>query len=120
MVQCRPKEMHRVLFYSTAIGNAVIRDWLRDFSPKDRAILGWDLQRVQMGFPMGLPLCRSLGGGLWEVRSTLTDRTEARMIFHFVGPAQTLVVLNGFIKKSQKTPKSEIELALRRRREFGL
>lgn len=110
--------MHKVLFYETASGNKVVKDWLKNFNKEDRSILGEDLLTVQLGFPLGLPLCRSLGGSLWEVRSSLTSRVEARMIFYFDSAEQALVVLNGFIKKSQKTPKSEIELALRRKREF--
>ena len=113
--------MHRVLFYTTAAGNSVVKNWLKTFSKEDRVILGRDLMTVQMGFPLGLPLCRSLGGGLWEVRSTLTGgKVEARMIFCFDSQAKALAVLNGFIKKSQKTPKSEIDLALSRKREANL
>jgi phage-related protein len=111
--------MHSVLFYRTSSGASVIRNWLRSFDKDDRAILGEDLKTVQIGFPMGLPLCRPLGQGLWEVRSTLKDRREARLIFFHDSRAQALVVLHGLIKKSQRTPKSEIDLALKRKREFG-
>ena len=111
--------MHSVLFYQTAMGKETIKEWLRSFDKDDRAILGEDLMTVQFGFPMGLPLCRSLGQGLWEVRSTLSDgRREARMIFYQDAQAEALVVLHGFIKKSQKTPKAEIDIALKRKREF--
>jgi phage-related protein len=110
--------MHKVLFYATASGNQVVKDWLKSFNKEDRNILGEDLLTVQLGFPLGLPLCRALGSGLWEVRSTLTSKVEARMIFYFDSQAQALVVLHGFIKKSAKTPKTEIDLALRRKREF--
>lgn len=111
--------MHSVLFYATPAGNPVIKNWLRAFDKADRAILGEDLKTVQIGFPMGLPLCRSLGQGLWEVRSTLSDRREARMVFYHDSAAKALVVLHGFIKKSQKTPKAEIDIALRRKSEFS-
>lgn len=111
--------MHTVLFYRTAAGNDVIKDWLRAFEKPDRAILGEDLMTVQFGFPMGLPLCRSLGQGLWEVRSSLTGNREARMIFYHDSEAEALVVLHGFLKKSQKTPRGEIDTALRRKREFS-
>ena len=111
--------MHTVLFYRTAAGNDVVKDWLRSFEKPDRAILGEDLKTVQFGFPMGLPLCRSLGQGLWEVRSSLTGNREARMIFYHDSDAEALVALHGFLKKSQKTPRPDIELALRRKREFS-
>jgi phage-related protein len=109
--------MHQARFYRTAADREVVRDWIRDFSKEDQRILGRDLLKVQQGFPLGLPLCRSLGNGLWEIRSTLTGRIEGRMIFYFDSPLQSVVVLHGFIKKSQKTPKSEIDVALYRKRE---
>ncbi|HEX7761539.1 MAG TPA: type II toxin-antitoxin system RelE/ParE family toxin [Caulobacteraceae bacterium] len=111
--------MHVVLFYETASGNPVVRDFLRAFDRPDRAILGEDLKTVQIGFPMGLPLCRPLGQGLWEVRSSLTGNREARLIFYHDSHARALVVLHGFLKKTQKTPKAEIATALKRKREFS-
>ena len=112
--------MHTVLFYQTPVGRPVISEWLRSFDKPDRAILGFDLKRVQFGFPMGLPLCRSLGGGLWEVRSSLSGNREVRMIFFHDTAHQALVVVHGFIKKSQKTPKADIEIASRRMKERSL
>lgn len=106
--------------YETSAGKKVVRDWLRSFAKEDRAILGEDLKTLQIGFPMGLPLCRSLGAGLWEVRSTLPImRVEARMIFFQDSRVQTLVIVHGFIKKSQKTPRRDIETALRRKAELS-
>lgn len=112
--------LHTVRFYQTPAGREVIKEWLRSFEKPDRAILGYDLKRVQLGFPIGLPLCRSLGGGLWEVRSSLAGNREARMIFFHDAEHQALVVVHGFIKKSQKTPKAEIDVAMRRLKERGL
>lgn len=112
--------MHRVLFYQTVAGRDVIKEWLRSFDRPDRAILGYDLKRIQIGFPMGLPLCRSLGGGLWEVRSSLGGNREVRMIFFHDAAHKALVVVHGFIKKSRKTPKVEIDIALRRMKERSL
>ena len=111
--------MHTVLFYRTASGRPVIKEWLRSFDKSDRAVLGEDLKTLQIGFPMGLPLCRSLGSGLWEVRSSLAGNREARMIFFHDAKAKVLVVVHGFIKKSQKTPKPDLDLALRRMEEFS-
>ena len=112
--------MHTVRFYETPAGRPVIQEWLRAFDRPDRAILGFDLKRVQLGFPMGLPLCRSLGGGLWEVRSSLSGNREVRMIFFHDTQHKALVVVHGFIKKSQKTPKAEIDIASRRMKERSL
>lgn len=93
-----------------------MREWLKELDRDDRREIGADILAVQKGWPLGLPLCRSLGEGLWEVRSTLPSRRIARVIFAF--DDDTIVLLNGFIKKAQKTPAGEIELALKRLKEM--
>ncbi|MHB2268020.1 type II toxin-antitoxin system RelE/ParE family toxin [Aliihoeflea sp. PC F10.4] len=75
-----------------------------------------DLMRVQYRRPIGMPLCRSLKDGLWEVRTTFPSRRIARTLF--CARADAIIVLSGFIKKSQKTPDEELALAQRRMREF--
>lgn len=112
--------MHSVLLYRSPTGRPIMQEWLRSFDKPDRAVLGEDLKTLQIGFPMGLPLCRSLGGGLWEVRSSLAGNREARMIFFHDAKAKALVVVHGFLKKSQKTPKADLDLALRRMKERSL
>ena len=79
-------------------------------------MLGHDMKRVQYGWPIGMPLVKSLGGGLWEVRSSLPSKREARALF--VVDEGGIVVLHGFIKKAQKTPQSELNLARKRMKEF--
>ena len=91
-------------------------DWLRGLAPKDRNTIGQDLMRVQFRWPVGMPLCRPLGGGLWEVRSDLTSNRIARVLFCF--SEGRLIALHGFIKKTQKTPDAELALARKRMREF--
>jgi phage-related protein len=71
---------------------------------------------VQFGWPVGLPLCRPLSGGLWEVRSSLPSRREARVFFSFSG--EVMVVVHAFIKKSQVTPKQELAIARQRMKEL--
>jgi phage-related protein len=102
-------------FYRTANGTEPVRDWIKSLSPKDMKIVGYDLQTVEFGWPIGMPLCRSLGGGLWEIRSRITDGIARIIFFLYEG---RLVVLNGFVKKTQKTPTAEIELALKRKKEI--
>ena len=60
-------------FYRTAAGNEPVRDWLKGLSPADRRVVGYDIGLVEDGWPVGMPVCRSLGGGLWEVRSDISD-----------------------------------------------
>ena len=102
-------------FYETPSGNQPVRDWIKGLSSEDRQLVGRDVQKVEFGWPIGMPYCRSLGNGLWEVRSDLTDGKIGRVIFCVVGGR--MVLLHGFIKKTQKTPAKDMELALRRRKE---
>ncbi len=60
-----------VRFFRTASGREPVLDWLRTLDKEDRRIIGIDLMRVQFGWPIGMPLVRSLKDGLWEVRSNL-------------------------------------------------
>jgi phage-related protein len=101
-----------VVFWRSATGREPVRDWLKDLPNEDRRVVGFDLRKLQIGWPVGMPLCRSLGGGLWELRSTLPSRRIARVIWVFEGGV--IVLLNGFVKKTQKTLTAEITLAQRR------
>jgi phage-related protein len=98
--------MFSVVFYHTHNQREVVLDWIKQLEPEFRKTIGFDLKTVQLGFPMGLPLCRSLGDGLWEVRSSLPNRTEARLIFFQHKPIGNLVVVHAFIKKSHRKPQT--------------
>jgi phage-related protein len=99
-------------FWRTATGTEPVREWLKGLPKSDRKIIGDDLRVLQFGWPIGMPLCRPLGKGLAELRSTLSTHRIARILLtHFDG---TLVLLHGFIKKDQKTPKSDLDLARQR------
>jgi phage-related protein len=104
-----------LVFYRTAAGNEPVRDWLKGMKRADRLEIGADLQRVQYRWPIGMPLCRSLSGGLWEVRTELPSRVISRVFICFHEGA--LYALHGFIKKTQKTPDAELTIARRRKRE---
>ena len=105
-------------FWQSGAGNQPTRDWFKGLPDADRAVLGGDLRRIQFGWPIGMPLVKSLGSGLWEMRSSLPSKREARVIFA-VSNSQ-IAVLNGFIKKTQKTPLEELRLAARRLKELAL
>ena len=74
------------------------------------------MQTVEFGWTIGMPTCRSLGAGLYEVRSHLSDSTIGRVIFCII--AGEMVLLHGFIKKTQKTPPQDILLATKRRKDI--
>ena len=102
----------RVIFYRSEGGNEPVRDWLKGLPGHERRVIGEDLKTLQFRWPLWMPLVRSLGDGLWELRSTLPTRI-ARCVF-FV-PKGRIVVLHGFIKKTQKTPPEDKALALKRK-----
>jgi phage-related protein len=99
------------VFFRTDQGTEPVREWLLSLPKADRKVIGEDVLRVQYCWPIGKPLVGNLGKGLWEVRSSLGGRI-ARVIFCVEGA--TMVLLHGFIKKTQKTPKHELDLAVRR------
>jgi phage-related protein len=99
-------------FYRNSNGREPVREWLKELPPEDRRIIGEDIKDVEFAWPLGLPLVRSLGRSLWEVRSSLTHGRVARVVFCVTGGQ--MVLLHGFIKKTQATPPQEIDLALKR------
>ena len=98
-------------FYREASGEEPVRDWLCSLDRASKRILDEDIKTVQFGWPLSMPLVRGLSGGLWEVRSRLRD-TTARVIFMIEGGH--MILLHGFIKKSQATPKLDLDLARKR------
>ena len=105
-----------LLFWRSPGGREPVRDWLRALDVDDKKIVGRDIAKVQYRWPVGLPLCRSLGEGLWEVRTSLPGRREVRILFGFAGGV--LVALHAFFKKSQAAPDAELRLARERWRDL--
>ena len=105
-----------VVFYrEEGSGSEPVKKWLLSLSKGDRKRIGNDLRTVQIGWPIGMPLVRNLGGGLWEVRSHILHGI-ARIIFMM--SKGEIILLNGFIKKSQKTPDEELDLARKRTKKY--
>ncbi len=104
-------------FYQTPRGNEPVRDWLLSLDERSRRIVGRDIATVEYGWPLGMPVCRQLGGGLLEVRSSIAEKRVARVIF--VVHAGQMVLLHGFVKKTRKTPKPDLAIAKRRAREIA-
>jgi phage-related protein len=107
----------KALFFRTASGNEPVRDWLKsEVDDEDRSIIGADIATVEYGWPVGMPTSRPLGAGLHEVRSSLPGNRIARVIFYVDG--EEMILLHGFIKKTQKTSKPDLELARSRKKEM--
>jgi phage-related protein len=101
-------------FYRSDSGREPVREWLTGLEAEDRKVIGGDIKDVEFSWPIGMPLVGSLGRELWEVRSRLPRGRIARVLF---GVEQgRMVLLHGFIKKTQKTPRHDLDLALKRRK----
>ncbi len=103
-------------FYQLPSGREPVREWLKSLGGEDRKIIGDDVKDVEYSWPIGMPLCRPLGKGLWEVRSDVTDGGIARVLFCIIDGR--MVLLHGFIKKTQKTPDTDLLLAIKRKKEI--
>ena len=101
----------KVFFFRTRRGSEPVREWLKSLSPIEKRTIGEDVKTVQFGWPLGMPLVRKLETGLWEVRSRMVDRI-ARVLFTVKDGK--MVLLHGFIKKSDKIPQEDLSLARRR------
>jgi len=97
-----------VRFFRTDAGAEPVREWLKELPAMDRRTIGEDIKTVQFGWPLGMPLVGHLGDDIWEVRIKLENRI-ARVLFVLEG--QTMLLLHGFIKKQQATPKPDLDLA---------
>lgn len=107
----------KVVFFKTDTDNEPVREWLKAMAKEDCKVIGADILTVQYAWPVGKPLVDNLGDGVWEVRSRLQNRI-ARTLFAMVD--QEIVLLHGFIKKEQRTPQLELDLAKKRKKQYLL
>jgi phage-related protein len=105
-----------LVFFRTDTGSEPVREWLLELPKVDRRIVGAGLKDLEFGWPIGMPLCRVLGGGLFELRVSLRSRRIARVMVCVHD--EELFALHGFIKKTQKTPQGDLKLARSRKRQL--
>jgi phage-related protein len=105
-----------VFFFRIESGREPVREWLKSLNAQDRFCVGQNLMQAQWRWPVGMPLCRPMGNGLWEMRTDLPSKRIARVLFCL--DKGKLVALHAFIKKTQKTPDDELRLARRRFKEL--
>lgn len=103
-------------FFQTDNGRMPVREWLLDLSEADRKVVGDDIRTAEFGWPIGMPLCRAIANqkGLWEIRTNLSGKRIARVLF--CTHNGEMILLHGFIKKTQKTPKTDLDLGAKRMR----
>lgn len=103
-----PIKILEVSFYAETNGNEPVRKWLKLLEKEIRSIIGKDICTIQEGWPLGMPLVRSIGNGLWEVRCSIPNGI-ARVIFTMNN--NHMVLLHGFIKKTEKMPVQDLKIA---------
>ena len=106
-----------LIFFRQGSGHEPVRDWLKELPAEERQEIGKDLLRAQWRWPAGMPLCRPLGNGLWEIRTDLPTKRTARVLICV--HREHLVVLHGFIKKTRTTPDDDLALARTRQKELN-
>lgn len=106
-----------LVFFRTLSGSEPVREWLKDLPEAERHRIGQDLLRAQWRWPVGMPLCRPLGSGLWEVRTDLPTKRTARVCLCL--HREHLIALHGFIKKTRTTPTEDLAVARKRQKELG-
>ena len=99
-------------FYRTDAGSEPVREWLKALDPSVCTEIGAAILLVQWRWPIGKPLVDGMGDGLFEVRISLGGNTY-RVLFSLDDSA--MVLLHGFMKKTMKTPKADLELARTRK-----
>ena len=104
-----------VVFYKSDTGNEPVREWLKGLTKAEKKTIGGDIKTVQLGWPLGMPLVKSLGGGLWEIRSRLAEKIARVFI---AVHKNNIVLFHGLIKKSRQIPKKDLELARKRLNNF--
>ena len=105
-----------LIFYHTAAGSEPVREWLKGLDEAERQGIGKDLLRAQWRWPVGMPLCRPMGNGLWEVRTDLPTKRTARVLLCLY--REHLVALHGFIKKTRATQDEDFATARKRQKEL--
>lgn len=105
-----------LVFYRTLLGTEPVREWLKTLDDRERHAIGKDLLRAQWRWPVGMPLCRPMGKGLWEIRTNLAGNRAARVLICLY--EDHLVALHGFIKKTRTTPGTDLALARMRQKEI--
>jgi len=116
MAEGPQRQRTSLIFFRTLAGSEPVREWLKGLPEAERRAIGKDLLRAQWRWPVGMPLCRPMGNGLWEVRTDLPTKRTARVLLCL--HREHLVALHGFIKRARMTPDDDLALARKRRKEL--
>lgn len=112
-----PAKKLQAVFFVTGSGKRPVREWLMELEPQDRKSIGEDIATLEFCWPVGMPKCSAMSGikGLYEIRSNISSGRIVRVFFVLIG--SQMVLLHGFVKKTQKTPDKDVKLATSRMKE---
>jgi len=116
MTDTPPPQKIPLIFFRTGAGSEPVKDWLKGLDEAERRAIGKALLRAQWRWPVGMPLCRPMGSGLWEIRTDLPTKRTARVLLCLY--REHLVALHGFIKKTRATPDKDLAIARKRQKEL--
>ena len=102
-------------FRISGSGSEPVREWIRSLAPGEKQKVGKSIRLIELGWPIGMPVCRSLGDGIFEVRVNL-DKRIGRVLFCIA--AGEMWLLHAFIKTTQKTPVRDLHIARQRKNEL--
>jgi len=111
-----PPQKLPLIFYETTADSEPVREWLRGLDEAERHMIGKDLRRAQRQWPVGMPLCRPTGNGLWDVRTDLPTKRTGRAPLCLY--REHLVALHGFIRKTRGTADEDLATARKRQKEL--
>ncbi len=106
-----------IVFYTDQHGASPVEDFLRGLDAKTRTRFAWSMEQLQLrNVSANEPLVKHLDGKIWELRRASDGNIDRLLYFFFTG--RNIVFVHGFQKKTQKTPRREIDIAVRRMEEF--
>lgn len=109
--------MWEIKLFATASGEEVVADFLDSLPRKHRAKAIWEIELLSIqGTALTLPYARHIDGDLWELRVKFAS--DISRIFYFIHTKNQIVLLHGFVKKTDKTPPGEIAIAKTRMADY--
>ena len=110
-------DTYEVIFYDLPDGSKPVKDFMDTLDAKMFAKVVRTLEMIKQAGPnLRLPYSEHLDDGIFEIRAKQGSNITRVLYFFFVG--KKIILTNGFVKKTQKTPKSQIELAKKYREEY--
>jgi len=111
----KEKKKIQAHFYAQKSGREPVREFLQALDREDRKKVGEDIKACEIGWPLGMPLCRALRDSIFEVRTSLKKRL-VRVLFSVED--SFMVLYHAFFKDTKKTDEADINLGAKRRKDY--